>query len=100
MRPAVHGNGSDVSRRVKTAGAKRAAELLANVALDGFKRSHKQLNPAHAVLVARGQSRFARSFHHVNYDRLLGGSGAAIVADADWQIQAKVAVITTRRIDR
>ena len=82
MGPAVDGDRRNISRGIKATRAKCARKLLANFALNSFEVGGEQFNPAHTMLVTRGKPRLAGSLEHVNYDRLIGLSGAVIVADA------------------
>src|SRR5689334_916899 len=55
MRPAVHRDGRNVARRIKTTRTQRSGELFAYFAFDGFKLGCEKFDSAHAMLVACGQ---------------------------------------------
>ena len=100
MRPTVYGDGRDVARRIKTTRPQRSGELLAYFAFDGFKLGCEKFDSAHAVLIACGQPRLARRFHHVHHDRLIGASREVVITNTDGKVEPKIGVITGGRINR
>ncbi len=87
MRPAVHGDGRNVASGIESAGTESARQLIADVALHGFKGGREELHAADAMLVAGGKPRLAGRLHHVNDDRIIGVARTFVAADADGQIR-------------
>src|SRR5882672_3822124 len=54
MRPAIDGNRVNITRGIEAASAENAAKLVADIALECFKRSRKQITAANFMLVAFG----------------------------------------------
>src|SRR5882724_5211539 len=71
MRPAIDGNRVNITRGIEAAGAENAAQLVADIALECFKRSREQITAANFMLVAFGKSGIARCPFHAYEDWLL-----------------------------
>ena len=62
----------------KPPGLKDSAELIADIALEGFERGVENVELPGAVLIALRQAGLARRPHHADQHRLVGRTGAAI----------------------
>ena len=71
VRPAVHGDGLNIPRWVESAAGKHAAELVANVALEGVKGRTQKFPAPGPVLILAGQAGSARSAQQMQQAGLL-----------------------------
>src|SRR2546429_1657112 len=71
MRPAIDGNRVNIARGIEAAGTENAAKLVADIALECFKRSREQITAANFMLVAFGKPGIARCPFHAYEDRLV-----------------------------
>src|SRR4029077_13503466 len=100
MRPAIHRDRLDISRRIEAAASEHSSQLAANVALEGIIRSLKQFRPARHLLLPRRQSRFARHPLEVKDARLVRISGEFVFAHADWKIHPGRVEVASRAINQ
>ena len=82
VRPAVHGEGEEVARGIEAEGAEHAAELVADLPLEGLERRRRAAprgrrgaGPCFGKPGATGRA------HHLHHGRLVRGAGGAIVAE-------------------
>src|SRR5256885_9854808 len=71
MRPAIDGNRVNITRGIEAAGTENAAKLVADITLEGFKRSREQITAANFMLVAFRKSGIARRPFHAYEDWLV-----------------------------
>src|SRR5271155_3135509 len=57
--PSIHGDRRNVAGGIEPSALERAAELVADVALEGFERGREELGAAGAILIVLRQSRLA-----------------------------------------
>src|SRR5258706_7277512 len=97
MRPTIDSDGVNVARGIEATHAKNSAELIANVALECFERSGKQVAAANFMLVTFGKAGVARSPFHADEDRFIGIPWCFVLADVHRHIQIHLIVIHARR---
>src|SRR5256885_1517197 len=71
MRPAIDGDRVNITRGIEAACTENAAKLVADITLECFKRSRKQITAANFMLVAFRKSGIARCPFHAYEDRLV-----------------------------
>src|SRR6266849_8588485 len=84
----------------KPPGPQYSGELLADIALYGFKRCVEEFHPAQKMLLASRSSRVTRRLHHVDDNWLVRFLRAGVAADAHRQVKIHVRVVAGRGIDR
>src|SRR5580698_566733 len=70
VRPPIHRNGIDVARGIKPTGAQDASKLIPNIALEGRKGCHEQVNVSSALLISGRKPRLTRRPQHPRKDGL------------------------------
>src|SRR5688572_7559550 len=97
VRPAIDRDAGDISSGLEAAAAQCAAELAADLALEGLERCREQFGAAGFVLFALGQSVLRGCPLHADEDRLVGRLHAPVVADVDGFVQAEAGEVAARR---
>src|SRR5271154_5361641 len=70
VRPAIYGDGLNIRGGIESAGRQHRSELLANISLESCEAGVEKFAAAGLLLLARGQTRFARHALQMQYARL------------------------------
>src|SRR5215470_17355393 len=68
VRPTIHGDGFDVSRRIEAARGQAASDLITDGAFESLEGGDEKLQAAGFVLFARREAGLARRATHVHKD--------------------------------
>ena len=96
--PAIYRDGLDVPCRIESALGQGGCELVANVSLDGLKRSGKQLVATEAPLRTFPETftRTMRKAFHVHDNWVIGITRELVTAHGDGKIEHCVHVVAAR----
>ena len=99
MRPSIYGDAVNIARWIEARAAEHSSELITNIPFKHGERCSHELSAPGAGLLARRQSRFARSAQHEQNDGLVGFTGKFVLAKAHRKIERGISMVAGRRND-